>query len=146
MSGGFIAEFVGPCVGDDDGVFFIPGCFGLIFGGVGGFGLTIVPDDVTVPPAGPKLFGDIFGEITAPPESGYFGETVLGGYFGDVVGARIPIPEPGPYPLMGLPDMPNDGRFGDVSSDFMSSSWRSCTSMTTRDYCNSRGNTVLRVS
>ena len=108
-----------PCVGDDDGVFFVPECFGLMLGGVGGFGLTMAPpddDDVTV--GGPKLLGDILGEITAPDVAGYLGETVLGGYFGDVVGARTPVC---PYPVAGFPDRVTvGGRLGDVSSDFES--------------------------
>ena len=65
-----------------------------MFGGVGGFGLTMVPlladDDDDVTTDGPKLLGDILGEMTAPVVAGYLGETVFGGYFGEVVGIRTP--------------------------------------------------------
>jgi|FrelakmetLWP11LW_1041352.scaffolds.fasta_scaffold91932_1 hypothetical protein len=95
-----------------------------MFGGVlfpppplelGGFGLTRAPD---VDP-GRKFFGDSFGETTDPLEGGYFGETVLGGNFGEVVGPRTAVD---PYPvgllvvlLMVVDDTTE--RPGDVSSD-----------------------------
>ncbi len=97
-------DWIPPWVGDEEGVFFEdeaedPECFGLMFGGVtfsppvtpelGGFGLTNAPVD-----PGRKFFGDNFGETADddPLDGGYLGDTVLGGYFGDVVGPRIPDP------------------------------------------------------
>ena len=69
-----------PCVGDDEGVFFEPEC-GLMFGGVGGFGLTIAPAAEAIVAWMKLVLGDIFGETTALPDTdcGYFGEGVLGG-------------------------------------------------------------------
>ena len=90
-------------MGDDEGVFFDTTpeaeCLGLMLGGVtlpppitppddGGLGLTIAPVD-----PGTKFMGDNFGETRGPPGGGYLEDTVFGGYFGDVVGPRMPEPE-----------------------------------------------------
>ena len=92
-----------PWVGDEEGVFFdaIPEteCLGLMLGGVilpppiippggGGLGLTIAPVD-----PGTKFLGDNLGETICPLGSGYLGDTVFGGYFGEVVGPRTLDPD-----------------------------------------------------
>lgn len=55
--------------------------------GLGGLGLTRAPVDPCR-----KCFGetDIFGDTEALLVVGYFGDAVLGGYLGDVVGALGP--------------------------------------------------------
>jgi hypothetical protein len=92
-----------PWVGEEDGVFFegtpAAECLGLMLGGVtlpppiippddGGLGLTIAPVE-----PGTKFLGDNFGETTGMLCGGYLGDTVFGGYFGEVIGPRTPDPD-----------------------------------------------------